>query len=83
MESSYYAMKRRLGGEKTNRHFQLCHHYAPVPGCLLHKVSPRRQTLLFDHYVDRPQKSHSLYWRTHPLEYKALLEWPKNNMIKV
>jgi len=73
MQRTYYAMKRRLGGEKLTRYDKLCWHYWPVPGCLVHMVSPRKQEILFDHYVERPQASHRLYWKTHPDEYKALL----------
>jgi hypothetical protein len=72
---TYYAMKRRLGGEKMSiREALSMRNYFPCPGCLSHNVDPRRQGILFDHYVERPQKSHAVYWRSHPTEYKALLK---------
>lgn len=50
--------------------------YYPVPGCNAHKeiVGTRRGGVLFERYQNRPQTAHGLYWRTHPAEYKALLD---------
>ena len=71
---TFYAMKHRLGGEKMSiREILSVRNYYPVPGCLSHNIDPRRQGILFDHYVERPQKSHTVYWRSHPTEYKALI----------
>lgn len=77
---TYYAMKARLGGEKMTKHQKLCWKYYPVPGCLQHEIHPKRQEILFDHYVERPQKSCVVYWRSHPAEYQALLE--RINVVK-
>lgn len=74
MERTYYAMKHRLGGEKMSiRDALSMRNYFPCPGCISHDIHPRRQGILFDHYVERPAKSHTVYWRSHPAEYKALL----------
>lgn len=69
------------------RYFQKCHSkwsprqkltwkYYPVPGCLGHRkiVGERRGEILFDHFCNRPQASHGLYWRTHRSEYLAFLK---------
>lgn len=50
--------------------------YYPCPGCILHSsiVGRRRGDVLFRNYVERPQTSHHLYWRTHPVEYKTLID---------
>lgn len=76
MNQTYYAMKSRLGGEKRTARDKLIWHYYPVPGCMTHReiIGATRGRLLFTHFFDRPQKSHNLYWRSHPAEYKALLE---------
>ena len=72
---TYYTMKRRLGGEKLSiRESLSMRNYFPVPGCIPHAIHPRRSEILFDHYVERPSKSHTVYWRSHPAEYKVLLE---------
>jgi hypothetical protein len=56
--------------QKSPLYVTLSYKYHPVPGCAVHD-HPRSE-ILFDHYVNRPQKSHALYWRTHPQEYKAM-----------
>lgn len=51
--------------------------YYPVPGCKPHREilnNDARGKLLFDRYVNRPQLSHNLYWRTHPVEYKRMID---------
>lgn len=51
--------------------------YYPCPGCLLHKeiIGEKRGEVLFNKYCNkRPQSSYALYWRSHPEEYKRLLE---------
>jgi hypothetical protein len=54
--------------------------YWPVPGCRGHRdiVGERRGDILFEHFQKRPQKSHGLYWRTHPEEYKAFIKHIKS-----
>jgi hypothetical protein len=37
-------------------------------------LGEERGRRLFLKYVEYPQKAHHLYWRTHPAEYKKLLE---------
>ena len=70
----YYAMKRRLGGEKLTQRDKLLLRWYPCPGCCFHKIrAARRKDILFEHYNARPQKSWIVYWRTHPTEYDALL----------
>ena len=75
MNQTYYAMKRYLGGEKWTRRDKLTWHYWPVPGCNGHRdlIGKRRGEILFEHFCNRPQASHGLYWRTHPQEYEAFL----------
>jgi len=46
--------------------------YHPCPGCALHDHA--RGKIIFNHFIDRPQKSWTVYWRSHPQEYKAMLE---------
>lgn len=48
----------------------------PTPGCIPHRniVGHAKAELLFSKYADRPQKAINLYWRTHPAEYKAMLD---------
>jgi hypothetical protein len=50
--------------------------YCPCPGCINHSavIGERRAEVIFHKYVDYPQKAHSLYWRTHPTEYAAMLK---------
>jgi hypothetical protein len=57
--------------------FQKAHwKYYPCPGCMMHReiVGDRRGRILFLHFVDRPQKAHDLYWKTHPAEYNSLMK---------
>lgn len=57
--------------------FQKAHwKYYPVPGCMTHReiLGEERGRRLFLKYVDYPQSAHGLYWRSHPAEYKKLLE---------
>ena len=48
-------------------------HWYPCPGCQLHGVSPQQRKLLFSRYVDLPQQAWLVYWRSHPVEYNAML----------
>jgi len=50
---------------------------AICPGCISHRkiVGERRGNLLFERYCQkRSQAAYKLYWRSHPEEYKALME---------
>jgi len=79
MNASYYAMKRRLGDSKRNTHHMLTFRWYPVPGCNPHcaVIGTRRGEILFRRYVDLPQKSHTLYWRSHPDEYTNMCSLQK------
>lgn len=72
---SYIAFKFKVG-TKWKPFEKLTYKYYPVPGCRGHCeiVGARRGKVLFNHFVDRPQASHGLYWRTHKEEYIAFLE---------
>lgn len=50
--------------------------YYPTPGCISHRkiVGERRGEILFRGFFDRPQKAARLYWKSHPDEYKKLME---------
>lgn len=50
--------------------------YYPCPGCMIHRsiIGAERGRRLFLKYEAYPQKAHELYWKTHPIEYKKLLE---------
>lgn len=57
--------------------FERIHYkYYPCPGCITHEsiIGPERAQLLFRKYSNYPQKSHALYWKTHPLEYTRLIK---------
>lgn len=73
---TYYAMKKRLGGEKlTKREEMLFQHYYPCPGCIGHAniIGKRRAEILFEHYVGKGNKTYVMYWRSHPAEYTEFL----------
>ena len=74
MNASYYAMKRRLGGEKWTVRDKLCFHWYPCPGCSYHEllVGERRAGILFERYQKLDNKAHLIYWRTHPKEWVAI-----------
>ncbi len=57
----------------------------PCPGCDLHNVSKQKRTLLFNRFHARPHKAWLIYWRSHPTEFKALLDAvkPKCQVLKV
>lgn len=83
MNASYYAMKRRLGGEKMTVRDKLCWKYYPTPGCNGHKavVGERRGSILFKKYCfsgSRNYKLHNkanlIYWRTHRSEWEKFCE---------
>jgi hypothetical protein len=69
---TFYAMKSRLGGQKSSPRHKLCWHWYPCPGCQLHKVSARKREILFEHFHNRPQKSWLVYWRSHPTEFNEI-----------
>lgn len=50
--------------------------YYPCPGCILHYeiIGAQRAKQLFNKYNRYPQKAQALYWRSHPGEYKKLIE---------
>lgn len=75
MNSSYYTMKRRLGGEKMTVRDKLCFHWYPCPGCIMHKaiIGDRRSEILFERYHKLSNKAHLVYWRSHPEEWRQLL----------
>lgn len=74
MKSSYYPMKRRLGGEKFTLRDKLCFKWYPTPGCIMHEklIGDRRAEILFEHYVNLSNKANLIYWRTHPAEWKQI-----------
>lgn len=51
--------------------------YYPCPGCNMHAeiIGAARAETLFRKYCDKyPQTAYNLYWRSHPSEYKKLME---------
>ena len=73
---TYYAMKRRQGGEKlTVRDKMFLHRCHVCPGCNSHRdiVGERRGGILFERYVGKGNKTYTMYWRSHPAEYTELL----------
>jgi hypothetical protein len=46
----------------------------PCPGCQLHRISKQKRKLLFSRFHPRPQASWLVYWRSHPTEFKEMLE---------
>lgn len=74
MNASYYAMKRRLGGEKWTVREKLCFHWYPTPGCNMHGdiIGTRRAGILFERYQKLDNKTHLIYWRSHPMEWAAI-----------
>lgn len=81
MNQSYYAMKRRLGGEKFTAREKLCWHWRPTPGCNMHKeiVGKRRGNILFEKYCFGGSTNYRLhnkailiYWRSHPAEWNEI-----------
>lgn len=77
MNTSYYAMKRRLGGEKFTAREKLCWHWNPTPGCIGHSfiIGERRAEILFRRYsgIIRDRNANLMYWRSHPLEWNGIL----------
>jgi hypothetical protein len=79
MNASYYAMKRRLGGEKFTAREKLCWHWYPTPGCNMHAdiIGERRAGILFERYCgssrNHGRNANLLYWRTHPTEWAEIL----------
>lgn len=82
MNQTYYAMKRRLGGEKFTAREKLCWHWCPTPGCITHAniVGERRGEILFRKYCSSNRVRWSspnpnlMYWRSHPAEWAAVQE---------
>lgn len=80
MRQSYYAMKRRLGGEKMSAREKLCWHWYPTPGCLMHAdiIGKHRAEILFRRYCGSirlgDRKANLIYWRSHPQEWKEILQ---------
>lgn len=66
-----HAFKYRMYQKRSLRE-KLTYIWNPIPGNKLHN-HPRSE-ILFDHFSYRSQKSCGLYWRTHPQEYKIMLE---------
>jgi hypothetical protein len=78
MRETYYAMKRRLGGEKFTAREKLCWHWYPTPGCIMHGniIGKKRAEILFNRYC-MSNRSHGrnanlMYWRSHPLEWAEI-----------
>lgn len=70
---TFYAMKRRRGGEHlTVRSKLLAHRLHICPGNVYHN-HPRRE-ILFDHRVQYGHACYVMYWRAHPQEYKETLQ---------
>lgn len=78
MNASYYAMKRRLGGEKFTAREKLCFRWYPTPGCIMHGnvIGERRAEILFKRYCGISRKlghnANIMYWRSHPAEWAAI-----------
>lgn len=75
MNITYYAMKRRRGGEKMTASQKLCWHWAPCPGNFRHAdiIGTRRAEILFRRYYPLGRKAHLLYWRSHKSEFNTIL----------
>ena len=71
MKNYTHAFKYKMY-QKSPLRVTISYKYHPCPGCFLHDHS--RAEILFDHFAERPQKSYGLYWRSHPREYKAILD---------
>lgn len=88
MNASYYAMKRRLGGEKFTAREKLCWHWYPTPGCNLHAaiVGKRRAKILFERYCRSSRvygrNSNLLYWRTHSAEWAKIQQQTQRKSVK-
>lgn len=78
MNQTYYAMKRRLGGEKMTVREKLCSHWYPTPGCRMHEeiIGPRRAEILFKRYCGTSRhagrNANLMYWRSHPQEWNEI-----------
>ena len=78
MNQKYYALKCRIGGEKSTAREKLCWHWYPTPGCNIHAsiIGERRAEILFRHYCGssrtHSEKANLLYWRTHPSEWNEI-----------
>lgn len=75
MRHSFYTMKERLDGMKSSPRDKLIWKYYPCPGCKPHQIRSPRKEVLFNHYVERPQKSYITYWRSHPEEYSTMMKF--------
>lgn len=69
---TFYAMKKRRGGEKlTVRDKLLARRLHSCPGNVYHD-HPRRG-ILFKNKVEHGHKCYVMYWRAHIQEYKQML----------
>jgi len=68
METTYYSMKKRMGGIKLTVREKLCFKWYPTPGCIMHD-HPRRDRVFERHYNAPGNKSNLVYWRMHPKEW--------------
>lgn len=79
LHQSYYAMKRRLGGEHlTVRDKLLAHRLHYCPGNVYHN-HPRRE-ILFKRRVEYGHRCYVMYWRAHIQEYKQMLDSSRQNI---
>lgn len=84
MNQSYYAMKRRLGGEKMTAREKLCWRWYPTPGCIMHAeiIGDRRAGILFNRYCgssrNHGRNANLMYWRSHPQEWNGILQGIKS-----
>lgn len=70
---TFYAMKRRRGGEQlTVRDKLLAHRLHSCPGNVYHS-HPRRE-ILFKRRVEYGHPCYVMYWRAHMQEYKQMLD---------
>lgn len=70
---TFYAMKRRMGGEKlTVRDKLLSHRLHICPGNVYHNHA--RREILFNRRVKYGHPCYVMYWRTHMQEYKETLQ---------
>ena len=70
---TYGAFKYTLHNKFTVRE-KLCWHWYPCPGCHYHEdiIGKHRSKILFEHYHKLDNKTHLIYWRSHPQEWKQL-----------
>jgi len=73
--TSHVPFKNRIGCNRTVRDKLLEHRTHQCPGNIGHKVrSERVRGRIFDRYYNAGHKAYTMYWRSHPEQYKAMRE---------